>query len=438
MKNKTRNYLSSVFIILIFNGCGPEGLASNKPLTSSSDSKTFIDKELVGNWMDGRYKFTIELNSNQLQYCNINKKKEKQCTNLTFSKINGEKYVNFQGGENKFQILKYYNTYNYISFFGKNKTDIQIIEDVKNSKIKGVLAKDGSLSYLSDTKKNLQKYATRVLTVKDYYFVYRDHSQRLSRWYNKQYALVIGINDYKNKKIPSLSNAKNDAKAVSKLLKKQGFDVTEIFASEATKSNIRNTIKSIKKKLSSNDSILIYFAGHGKGISLKNGDRIGYIIPYDFNGDLSTTELLEYDESAISLDDLKKYTYDFSAKHVMLMLDSCFSGLTFNTRALTQPRSGDMNYYDKLLKRKAINILTAGSDEIVADGQGKHSPFTYYLLKALDNGNIDLEDGDHFATFSELATYVKTKVAKATNGQQTPQFDKSNEDGEFIFQIHEK
>lgn len=260
-------------------------------------------------------------------------------------------------------------------------------------------------------------------------------TNRLSNWYKKQYALVIGISKYKNDSIDYLPNAVNDANSISKLLKKQGVNVSILKNEEATKSNILKTIKSIKNKLSKDDSVLVYFSGHGKGISLVSHKRVGYIIPYDFDSSLKSNDLMDYDAAAISLDALKKYMYNYSAKHILLMLDSCFSGLTFESRALEQPKKGDIKYYDRLLNTKAINILTSGADEEVSDGVENHSPFTYYLLKALGDGNVDIEDGDHIATFAELAMYVKLKVVKETEGQQTPQYSKNNFDGEFIFKI---
>ncbi|MEA1953798.1 MAG: caspase family protein [Campylobacterota bacterium] len=430
-------YLYGFLVVILLVGCGPGMIPTNKPLSSSKSSKTFLDKRLIGNWMYGQNKFTIEPNLNQLKYCGIEDDGNKKCFNLRLTKLDSRKYMSLETEENKYSIFRYTITDDYISLFGHNN-DENIKDDVKNGRIKGKLDKDGSLQYLSDTENNLQKYVSKFFTEPNDYLFYKDHSIHLNKWYKKQYAIVIGIEQYKNKDISYLPNAKNDAEAVSKLLMISGFDVTEILTKEATKQNILNAIKNIKTKLSKDDSIFIYFAGHGKGISLQNGNRVGYIIPYDFDASLKSNEPIDYDESAISLDNLKKYTYNFKAKHVMLALDSCFSGLTFNTRALAQPKSGDMNYYDKLLKRKAINILTAGADEMVSDGQGKHSPFTKYLLKALDEGNLDLEDSDHFATFSELAMYIKTKVAKETGEKQTPQFDKNNEDGEFVFQIHER
>jgi hypothetical protein len=104
-------------------------------------------------------------------------------------------------------------------------------------------------------------------------------------------------------------------------------------------------------------------------------------------------------------------------------------------RSLPKLDKGNLKYYNNILNRKAINILTAGDDQPISDGSG-HSPFTQAILFALDRGNIDLQDQDGLATFTELAAYVKHKVEKATGRRQRPQFDNlSLDDGDFLFLI---
>jgi len=122
------------------------------------------------------------------------------------------------------------------------------------------------------------------------------------------------------------------------------------------------------------------------------------------------------------------------SKHVALLLDSCFSGLAMD-RALPFAGPVEVDYYNDLLERKAINILTAGDDQPVSDGTG-HSPFARALLEGLGRRGIDLHDRDGYATFDQLCIYVKEKVEKATGRKQRPQFGNfSQEDGNLIFKL---
>jgi TRAP-type mannitol/chloroaromatic compound transport system substrate-binding protein len=259
-------------------------------------------------------------------------------------------------------------------------------------------------------------------------------SPGLRSWYEKQYAIVIGIDQYYNKTIDSLQNAVNDARSVSKLLIKMGFDLVELYDNRATKKQIIRSFSLITKKVKRNDSFLFYFAGHGQGFTLENGERVGYIIPYDANVSLIEKDIIEYDTEAIPLNTIKKYSKNIKAKHVALLFDSCFSGLVMK-RSLPDLEKVDIDYYNDLLSRRVINILTAGDDQPVSDGSG-HSPFTRAILNGLGTKGLDINDRDGLATFSQLAVYVKEKVGKATGRRQRPQFDNlSMEDGDFIFKL---
>jgi hypothetical protein len=61
--------------------------------------------------------------------------------------------------------------------------------------------------------------------------------------YHKSWAVVIGINNYNDSKWERLQYAVNDARAVEKLLRKQGFDIILLLDSEATKQNIEHVLK---------------------------------------------------------------------------------------------------------------------------------------------------------------------------------------------------
>lgn len=258
------------------------------------------------------------------------------------------------------------------------------------------------------------------------------HDYELNKWYSNQHAVVVGIDYYQNSNINILRNAVRDAKAIAGMLKnKMDFIVTELYDDKATKKGILNAISTIKT--GSNDSFLFYFAGHGRGITVKNNPQ-GYIIPYDASIDMHSSGIAIHDEEAIPLNRLRLYIQDLDAKHIALILDSCFSGLVMK-RSYQPDIKMNMEYYNDLLSRKAVNILTAGDNEPVSDG-AKHSPFTTALLNALDKGNIDIHDRDGFATFNQLAVYVKGKVEKNTNRRQRPQFDNlSMDDGEFVFKL---
>jgi len=164
-----------------------------------------------------------------------------------------------------------------------------------------------------------------------------------------------------------------------------------------------------------------------------------------------------YDKSAISISSLIMYARDTKAKHIGIILDSCFSGLAMeskyakkslsssNTKAIDQvvydapTRSVRIkpalvsisSLYQDLLDKKSINILTAGDDQPVSDGSG-HSPFTQALLNALGE-NMNSQG---YIRFTTLADYIRQQVKLKTNNKQVPQYrNDSSENGDFIFKL---
>lgn len=283
-------------------------------------------------------------------------------------------------------------------------------------------------------------------------------------WYKKAYAIVVGINHYKRLSLPRLSNAVNDARSVASLLRAKGFSVIELYNENATKDRILDALKKIKQVASPSDASLFYFAGHGDGVSGHNGVREGYILPFDFDSDLNSpnTDVMYYDKSAISISSLVMYSRDTKAKHIGVILDSCFSGLAmqskYATKSLASASAKDLdtieydtktrsvrikatpttatannsqtiNIFKDLLSKKSINILTAGDDQPVSDGSN-HSPFTQAFLKALELKNKG------YVRFTTLAEYIKQYVENRTNKRQKPQYkNESLDGGDFIFKI---
>jgi len=285
-----------------------------------------------------------------------------------------------------------------------------------------------------------------------------------SSLYRKQHAIVIGVNNYKRSDIPRLHNAVEDARSVAETLRKKGFSVIELYNENATKDRILDALKEVKQHAISKDSTLFYFAGHGDGVSGNHNVREGYILPYEFNSDLNNPnpDVMYYDKSAISISSLIMYARDTKAKHIGIILDSCFSGLAMESKyakkslsssdfktidqvtydaptrsirikpATVSSSSNSQNVYQELLNKKSINILTAGDDQPVSDGSN-HSPFTQGLLTALNSSNSQ----SGYIRFTTLAEYIKRYVKEKTNNKQIPQYkNDSVEKGDFIFKIN--
>jgi uncharacterized caspase-like protein len=245
--------------------------------------------------------------------------------------------------------------------------------------------------------------------------------------YRESWAVVIGIDKYAS--WPKLQYAVNDAKGIKELLiRKYRFkpeNIITLFDEEATRERILSVLgddMGNTEKVKKEDRVLVFFAGHGVTRKLPSGRDLGYIVPVD-------ADLQNYQGKAISMTNFQDISEAIPAKHLLYVMDSCYSGLALTRGAAGRPD----NYLREVSRRVARQMLTAGgADEQVADnGPHGHSVFTWTLLQGLE-GQADL-NSDGVITASELAAYVGPAVSGVS--KQTPAFGSlaGSEGGEFIF-----
>ncbi|NOX90098.1 MAG: hypothetical protein GXO77_13850 [Calditrichaeota bacterium] len=245
--------------------------------------------------------------------------------------------------------------------------------------------------------------------------------------YGQSWALVIGIDEYKD--YPKLRTAVRGARAFAQKLKEEfGFPedhVIELYNQEATKQKIEYYLKDFfVQNATPDDRLLIYFGGHGDTYQ----ERIGYLCPYDAQKQRLTI-------TGVSMNDLRELNQIISAKHIFYIFDCCFSGMAFARGGIGDLPPNEQDYYKKLLTKKTRQVLTAGqSNELALDvgPGGKYSPFTYFLLEALESQEV--KDDFNIIQASRIGQYVKEKVGRYTGGKQTPIIDRfpDSEQGDFL------
>lgn len=244
--------------------------------------------------------------------------------------------------------------------------------------------------------------------------------------YRDSWAVVIGIDDYQ--KWPKLHYAGRDADAIRQaLIEKLGFQDNHVMLlknRDATRTQILSLLngKLGQGKIQRDDRVFVFFSGHGATRKLSSGRDLGYIIPFDSDPQNMATD-------AIPMTELQNIAENLPAKHMLFVMDSCYSGLGLTRGGASQ------NFLKENAKRIARQMITAGgADQMVADGgPGGHSIFTWTLLQGLA-GKADL-NGDGFITGTELAAYVSPAVASVS--RQTPAFGSlpGSEGGEFVFEL---
>lgn len=179
--------------------------------------------------------------------------------------------------------------------------------------------------------------------------------------------IAIAINHYKDPQIPDLSNCVADVNAVIDILtQKYKFENIELFSSveSTTLTAIYYNLYDQIINAMPDDSLLIYFAGHGEYHPTIGGS-------YWMCSDSKKNNITSW----FNISTLNDFLKVSPAKHIALISDSCFSGAIFETF-----RGGGFAALDSKVSRQA---LTSGGIEKVSDGEGQHSQFNLSIQKVL-------------------------------------------------------
>lgn len=241
--------------------------------------------------------------------------------------------------------------------------------------------------------------------------------------YRQSHAVVVGINRYVDD--APLKFAVNDARAVHDvLIGRYGFapeNVRLLLDEQATSANILRAMAAVGRASEVDDRVVFFYAGHGHTLPGRSGD-VGFLVPHDSRTDDDST-LLPWKTLVATTDFIR-------AKHVLFIMDACYSGLA-TTR---KPQAGATRFVGDLLRRRATQVITAGKeDEPVDDAGGprpNHSIFTGHLLDGLEGA---AETGKGILTAWGLMSYVYKEVALAAGSRQTPHYGSMDGQGDFVF-----
>lgn len=239
--------------------------------------------------------------------------------------------------------------------------------------------------------------------------------------YADSWAVVVGINDYRHERVPKLRYAVNDARSVEAALLAQGFRrerITVLTDQQATKARIEEALGDrLRQQAGREDRVLVFFAGHGMTVRLRTGDEEGYLIPVD--GDPARLF-----STAISMSALRQISDLLPAKHVLYIVDACYSGYAVYNRAVAD------DLFEEMVKKPAIQILTAGRQGDQAQERAGHGVFTDVLLRGLSG---EAFTGKGWVALDQLGAWVRERVYAESNKKQVPQFGNLSGDGQFVF-----
>lgn len=231
-----------------------------------------------------------------------------------------------------------------------------------------------------------------------------------------KYGIIVGVDAYEDNGISSLKCAASDARGVFELLKSApgGFKADDMVLladgegpdRRPTRGIILRYLKSYIALAMANDTILVYFAGHGTALDGKM-----YLLPAD-----ASLSLVK--ESGIAYSMITDMLDKSPAKRKVVLLDACHSGTGRSTDTLSRETYSQIEQDSE----GTVVLASCGPAELSYEMENTgHGAFTYFLMDGL-TGSAD-SDGDGLVGASELSIYTfeQTRRWAAQKGlTQTP------------------
>jgi len=279
--------------------------------------------------------------------------------------------------------------------------------------------------------------------------------------FDRNLAVVIGIDRYKSKSIHNLSTPVSDARALADLLEteygynkdKKGdrlFDenVLRLFDEAATLTGLQTLLNdTLPNRLNPTkyDRLIFYFAGHGIPRNGKDGPE-GYLVPQDADS--------QKQDSFLPMSKVYEALINLDCHHLLVILDCCFAG-TFRwavrRKMIPIQETVRREHYDRFIRYPAWQVMTSAAHDqealdvakLAEDKRGAvpdekqelHSPFALALLSGLHQNKADVIP-DQVLTAQELYLYLEKPVSQWSGEHQKPglypmklEYDR----GEFVF-----
>jgi hypothetical protein len=240
------------------------------------------------------------------------------------------------------------------------------------------------------------------------------------------WAVVIGIDGYRDARIPALNKAEADARAMAQCLSRAlqipAEQMQTLIGAEATQQNIRSALGTwVARKAAKDDLVVLFFAGHGApeiDLAKRSPDGLAkYLVPCDAKAD-------DLFATGIPMAEIATIFERIEAQRIVFISDACYSGAaggrSFMLGNFRGIRVG--NPAEELAKGKGRVILTAGdaSEPAAEDATLGHGVFTFYLLEGL-SGKAAGDGG--CVTLQGLYKYVADRVtakSRELGGNQHP------------------
>ena len=227
--------------------------------------------------------------------------------------------------------------------------------------------------------------------------------------YSKKLWVSIGVDNYDHCKLfPPLKNAVNDSNTLNNFALRKGFKTIHLKNSQCSKTNLEMLIQAdLCTRMNPDDLLVISFHGHGF-TGHYNNKEYGFIVPYAAKNALPA--------SLISMELLSLWVQMLPCRHVLLVLDCCFSGMMALRSGQESPRDNYENMSPEVLRRsslyknlckKARIVINAGQeDEAIMDGGWNNNSLLTGLIVSYEKYNET--NGSVYSLFNYISEKIPT------------------------------
>ncbi|ABA22688.1 Peptidase C14, caspase catalytic subunit p20 [Trichormus variabilis ATCC 29413] len=228
---------------------------------------------------------------------------------------------------------------------------------------------------------------------------------------SKLWLLLVGVNQYHDKQLPSLRYSAVDCQVLAEALicatqeqfSQQEVNIFHDFAAELPiLSHIRHSLQQITASAQHTDTILFYFSGHGM---LQANTQQAYLCLADTQND-------DLENTGLSVQELLQYLSNSGVQNQLIWLDACHSG------GMTLRSLNSTPHLLDILQQRAAKIkgfyalLSCDTDQQSWEfPELGHGVFTYYLMRGLrgnaaDNQGIISADGLYRYVYYQTLQYI--------------------------------
>jgi hypothetical protein len=230
-------------------------------------------------------------------------------------------------------------------------------------------------------------------------------------------AMVIGIDEYRDSRIPPLQGARNDGREMHELLAQDpDFQLdAPLLGKEATGDAIRTAMSELLWRTDALDLALFYFSGHAFDDTYGNG----FLAPFDMDYDRPLVHGIRMQE----LNDLMRKAVNKAV--VLVILDACKSGIAASGDKGPPPAEVSVEHAFDLTTdveegeaKGRVVLASSGPDEksieipacqhqFLGGDAHPHGAFTYHLLEGLSGAAAS---GSADVNLSALHAYVEREL----------------------------